>query len=683
MFVSACGGSQPSSDGGTGSGIDSVGSSGGSSGASGGAGSTTREVETSGADGTSATGSTGIATVADETTGSSGGETSVVSIEIQPAEATIEILDGAIPPALDFDAVATLSDGSTTAITGAWDFDRPDLAGIINTGELTVSGLSGGLGVVTFETGDLSATANVTIKIHITDDDGVDPTVIPEFDDAVNPDPSMVWLYPYDETVFPQGLRGPTIQWNGGSNTDVYYVHADSPTFEYEYWGPVPTPSRFEFPTAGQDVWRVLTDSVVGDVTVSIQRYDGAEAFLPQEDTWSIADAVLTGAIYYWEVNNGNVVRLQTGADAPETFLQAPPGVGCVACHSVSKDGSTVVASFHGGYSPWGTFDAASGTSILATDTSSGFQAISPDGSHVLTGHWNSGGFGSSGMLDLSLSDDQNTLAQLMPPGGSGLPGHPAWSTDGNQVAFSMRTDGNGLDFTQSTLWIADIDLVTPDFSNVMQIVANDMTRPTITYPTFSPDSAWIAFMRATQARTRAALGELWLTDTTGATQIPLDRANGVGSISQTDSNYEPTFLPVSLGGYFWLVFVSERTYGNTLTDTNPLSRSKQLWVTAIDANPAAGVDSSHPAFWLPGQELNNQNMRGEWALNPCLQLGEGCEAGYECCDGFCQPDEEGVFTCTPPGDCAEKGEACDVASDCCDESLACIGGFCSTPVPG
>ena len=75
-------------------------------------------------------------------------------------------------------------------------------------------------------------------------------------------------------------------------------------------------------------------------------------------------------------------------------------------------------------------------------------------------------------------------------------------------------------------------------------------------------------------------------------------------------------------------MFVSERTYGNTLTDTNPLSRSKQLWVTAIDANPAAGVDSSHPAFWLPGQELNNPNMRGEWALNPCRQLGEGCEGG-------------------------------------------------------
>lgn len=692
LCLSACGGgfaSNSEGDEAGSGGIDPVGTAGSSSGAS----TTTGVVETSGANGTTsgADGSTGASTgigstAADDSSGgvgTSGGDAAVVSIEIQPPEATLDIVDGVIPAAVDFDAVATLDDGSTTPVTGTWTFDRPDLADIINTGELTASGLSGGLGVVTFETGRLSAEANVTIKLHITDDDDVDPTVIPEFDDAVNPDPTMDWLYPYDETVFPQGLRGPTIQWNGGADGDIYYIHADSPTFEYEYWGPVPNPSRFDFPTDGQDVWRVLTDSVVGDISVSIQRYDGAEAFLPESETWVIADAVLTGSVYYWEVNNGNVVRLETGADAPETFLEAPEGVGCIACHSVSKDGSTVVASFHGGYSPWGTFDAATGSSILATDTSSGFQAVSPDGSHVLTGHWSGAGFPSDGSLDLSFSDDQTTLAQLIPPPEFGAPSHPAWSTDGNQVAFSMRTDGNGLDFTQSTLWVADVDLVTPEFDNIMQIVANDPARPTITYPTFSPDSAWIAFMRATQARTRGALGEIWVTDTTGATQIPLDRANGVGIIDQTDANYEPTFLPVSLGGYFWLVFVSERTYGNTLTDTNPATRRKQLWVTAIDANPMDGIDPSHPGFWLPGQELDNQNMRGEWALNPCLELGEGCEAGFECCDGFCQPDDEGVFTCTPPGECAQEGEACDDASDCCDEAHACIGGFCAAPVPG
>ena len=606
------------------------------------------------------------------------GDAMVVGLNIEPADPVIEVLDGAIPPPLDFEAIATYDDGTTQSVSGTWAFDRTDLAEIVNTGELTASGLAGGVGTVSIGAEGLTAETSVTIKLRITD--GVDPGT---FDGAMMPDPTLAWSYPYDATVFPRGLRGPTLQWSGGADTDAYYIHVDSPTFEYERWGTVPNPSRFDFPTLPTDVWRVLTDSVVGPVSVAVQRHDGVQAYLPQTHTWTIADAVLTGTVYYWEVNNGNVVRLQTGADAPEPFLQTPPGVECVACHSVSKDGSTIVASFHGGYSPWGTFEASTGASILATDTSSGFQAISPDGSHVLWRHWSDGAFASTGELTLSLTGDETPLASLVPPAASGSPGHPAWSTDGQSVAFSMRTDGNGLDFIQSSLWVADVDLVTPGFENVQQIVANDPMRPTVTYPTFSPDSEWIAFMRATQARTRGAQGEIWLTNTDGTTQLPLDAANGVGVIGQADANYEPTFLPVSLGGYFWLVFVSERTYGNTLTDTNVNSRSKQLWVTAIDASPVAGTDPSHPSFWLPGQELDNQNMRGEWALNPCLQLGEGCEAGFECCEGFCQPDDDGNLVCSPPGACAQQGEACDSNSDCCDIMMACIGGFCSPYTPG
>lgn len=70
-------------------------------------------------------------------------------------------------------------------------------------------------------------------------------------------------------------------------------------------------------------------------------------------------------------------------------------------------------------------------------------------------------------------------------------------------------------------------------------------------------------------------------------------------------------------GAYFWLVFASERTYGNTLVDTAVASRRKHLWLMPVDANPMAGSDPSHPAIWLPGQELDNHNMRGAWTLDP------------------------------------------------------------------
>jgi len=363
-----------------------------------------------------------------------------------------------------------------------------------------------------------------------------------------------------------------------------------------------------------------------------------------------------------------------------------PPGVTCVACHSVSKNGSTVVASFNGSASPWGTFDTATGSSIFVYGTNpndgpngSGFQAISPNGSHVLWGQSRATPF-----LSLSPVNSGSDLAQLNP--GAGWPVQPAWSSDGKQVAFAVRTDGSWLDYNSASLWTSDVDLGAPSFANTHQIVAGDAARPCVTFPTYSPDSKWIAFSRSTQARSRGGVSDIWLTSADGSTQIPLDRANGTGLLSgsEASSTYEPTFMPVAAGGYFWLVVVGERTYGNTLTDTNPASRHKQLWVTAIDASPVPGQDPSHPSFWLPGQELGNNNMRGEWSLSPCKMLGETSSAGYDCCGGFCRDDGMGNLTCSDQGGgCAQISEVCKTAADCCDAKATCIGGFCASGQPG
>jgi hypothetical protein len=157
---------------------------------------------------------------------------------------------------------------------------------------------------------------------------------------------------------------------------------------------------------------------------------------------------------------------------------------------------------------------------------------------------------------------------------------------------------------------------------------------------------------------------------------------NGTGLLSdvQAKATYQPTFLPVAVGGYFWIVAESERVYGNRLTDENLDTRRKQLWVAAIDANPQPGVDPSHPAFWLPGQELDNQNMRGAWALDPCKGTGASCEAGFECCEGSCIYDaDQAGYVCGEQQGCSPSGSACNVAADCCDATSQCINGFCSS----
>ena len=91
------------------------------------------------------------------------------------------------------------------------------------------------------------------------------------------------------------------------------------------------------------------------------------------------------------------------------------------------------------------------------------------------------------------------------------------------------------------------------------------------------------------------------------------------------------------------------------------------------------GQDPSHPAFWLPGQEIGNNNMRGEWALSPCKMLGDTCTAGYDCCGGFCRDNGMGMLTCTDQsGGCSQIGETCKTAADCCDPQATCTGGFCA-----
>lgn len=610
-----------------------------------------------------------------------GGDGTVIELKIEPLDPIVIVADGVIPPPTLFTAVGVTDKDVEVPIAGTWDYDRFDLADMnANTGEFTATGIAGGVGKVTFTANGLSAETTATVKLTFTSDpDGVDPGIKQAFDDAVDPDPSLALLYPYDKTVFPRGLLGPTIQWNGGGVSDIYHVHAVSPFFEFESWTQQPPPSRFNFPTMPADVWVKLTDSTEGPITVDIARYDGQKAYLAKTQTWTIAPANLTGSVYYWEVNNGNIVRLNVGDTSPQNFIQKDQNTQCLACHSVSKDGSRIAAAAQGGWSPWTTINSSDGAILYYSAQASGFEAISPNGSHVIWGQSSE-----QPALKLSTYNSTQVLATLGVPGGNVV--HPAWAGDSTHVAFAQRVNGNWLDFTASHLWITEVDLNNNTFGNTIKLVDSGGGLPTVSFPTFSPDSQWIAYMRANQARTRAAVAEVWMTNLDGMDQIRLDNANGLGIIEpgQDQTTYEPTFLPVSVGGYFWLIIGSERKYGNTLTDTNPNSRRKQLWVSAIDINVEPGKDPSHPAFWLPGQELNNSNMRGEWALSPCKTLGESCEAGFDCCGGFCIDDGMGNKVCgdKPMMNCSMIGDSCEVDAACCDAGAKCQGGFCSI-VPG
>jgi hypothetical protein len=113
----------------------------------------------------------------------------------------------------------------------------------------------------------------------------------------------------------------------------------------------------------------------------------------------------------------------------------------------------------------------------------------------------------------------------------------------------------------------------------------------------------------------------------------------------------------------------------------------KKLWVAAVDLNAAPGTDASHPAFYLPGQELYAGNSRGYWTVPPCRPNGTSCQVGDQCCGGFCEAAEDGgglVCTAQQPM-CSAEYDKCSQTSDCCGAStgtIQCINNICSLSPP-
>jgi len=164
---------------------------------------------------------------------------------------------------------------------------------------------------------------------------------------------------------------------------------------------------------------------------------------------------------------------------------------------------------------------------------------------------------------------------------------------------------------------------------------------------------------------------------------------------NDTTLQYEPTVNPVASGGYAWVVFTSRRLYGNVATQDPFLSdprnydatlsvTTKKLWVAAIDLNAPAGTDPSHPAFYLPAQELYACNSRGYWVVDPCEPNGTSCLTGDQCCSGACVASEAGLACGALAQGCSALSNKCSSSTDCCNTSsgVECIDGFCAQPSP-
>jgi len=558
-------------------------------------------------------------------------------------------------------------------------------------------------------------------------------------------DPAMKWLYPYDQTVFPGDLLPPVLQWSAQSGgADGVYVHLKSQLFEYKGCFGKTSPTNLAL---ASDAWAGAWNQSNGStdpLSVEITTIAGGTVSGPITEHWIFALGSLKGVIYYNTYtspqanNNGAVMVVKPGAAAPTLVLAitgTSPFGPCISCHSLSADGSMLVAQKHlypGGLTSPGSmsFSLANGATIdamnpvpLASDDMDdwGFSAVYPDGSRLLacgesqmTGGIFPAAQGNNPGMVGPKSDvmfDTKTGAAITV---SGLAVKyammPMFSPDGTKIVFNDYDNGTG-----HSLMVQDFDAATNTFSNPKSIYKSTTGYPG--WPFFTPDSASVVFalnapgtpetgqtldpgsnfasLKAPPLQAAATdinNGDLYIVSLATGTAVPMDEANWYHGSPATSYmpypgrdehyNFYPTVSPVAAGGYFWAFFTSRRQYGNVMADSSgavpdPVfnTETKKIWVSAISIE--ANGDPSHPAFYLPGQEAPSGNIRAFAALAPCIANGATCTSGIDCCGGYCTNG-----TCSKPATCSTVDNKCTTTADCCmGLGLMCIGGFCSTVV--
>ncbi len=611
------------------------------------------------------------------TTGSSANE-----LTLEPATIDISVVDGVVTP-VQFKALR----GGEQVFPGKWWVDYGQLAAVDVEGKLTPTGKMGGVLKVYAEHDKAEASAIVKIRFEQRiDTAGIDDATKKLLEGATTVDVDTMWTYPYDGTTFPKGLAAPEMMWNGSTVGDVYFAHFKSDFLDYGIFFKATPPSRFMLATEG---WLAVSESSMGgptDIKVTRLVEKAKEATVIADHDWTIARGRLRGTVYYWANNLGRVVRIQPGATEPDDFLAAAGQNGCSACHTVSADGRTLVL---GGDIATNTYDLVNDQPVLALGSVGkavrnwAMPAVSPDGKYIVENNADLPGppGGSDGVFDA-------VTGQKLP--NTGLEGtmldYPAFGVEGTKLVY--------VEHDKRDLFVYNFDMMTAVASSNTKLIdaGTEMDRDGIFFPNVSPtisskqgDGIYTVYHRGKypgSKDTRFGPGDLYMASATQAgVEWRLAAANGDGypfAAGDRDRafNYEPTFAPDTTGGYMWVVFTSRRTYGNRATGGS--TQVKQLWMMAVDLQPEADKDPSHPAFWVSGQDPSTLNMRGYWALDPCVQQGNMCNEDGECCDG--NPCIDGL--CGGPQECAEIGELCNGASDCCDPTALCLDGICQPEAP-
>ncbi|MGE0791110.1 MAG: hypothetical protein AB7S26_35890 [Sandaracinaceae bacterium] len=610
--------------------------------------------------------------------------TDIISLTIAPVDPVIVLPDD--PATLTFTVEAMQRDGTPRPLTSGIVFTLDNVAiGTLHpsTGVFTAAGV-GGVATVTVRLSGgsgPSASTSLTVTFHgEVFGMGVSPTDIAVFDGATpvaDPTMSPGVDYPLAHAVMPRNVYPPNVMWTrhhpSPAAEDLWHVRLTRPhaTLDGYFRADPAFTDNWQLPT---DLWPAMAGSDISEpIEVLVEVASAGMLYRSEALEFRTVDGVLGGSVYYWSPPAARLRRIDVQTAALVDFLPTP-GDDCIGCHSVSRDGQRLMAVRE----PTETVTAFDITRDLTANPAPNLfavrydvrrcQSFNADTTLAVTGDCGANPTSLPfGILDVSTGAEMTALA-----GQAGDGFDPEWSPDGASIAFSDRNEDLAITPVMSD--------GTFGASRVIHSAASSPGGAVDWHPTWTPNSAWIAYQHGETRRTHESTGggvhgALWLISPDGGTPVRLDNANfgpddGAGT---NDGSYRPTFSPFDSGGYFWLLFTTLHDYGNGPAGVHG---QKQVWVTAIRRAPDGTSDPSEVPYYLAGQEIATI-LSPQWVPPPCNPNGSSCSTSAECCSGECGPDD----MCIPPPECRARGEACG-GDDCCDGLVCTASHLCDFAGP-
>ncbi len=464
----------------------------------------------------------------------------IATLVVNPPEATLQTSPaGGVTQA--FEAVAELMNGEVVTLqTVEWTISNSSAGEIDAEGLFTPSTENGGVTWVRARFDGIEAISEVTlVYTESVNDAGVDTRLF----ERPETGGQLLWTYPTDNVNFPRNTPGIAFQWVDMGQAAVKLRFQSAVTDVTIYT----TGTSW---TADEATWASIAGTNAGGtVTVDLSLAVAEQVLSADALTLNVNRMDGQGSIYYWSTSASGIMKVPYGGSATEYLTIANTGY-CVGCHV--SNGEYIAYSYDGGNGGMGMRRLSDGAEVLGYNTSyyGNFKTFSPDGRYLLTTY--------AGAL---LLYDGTTGVYLydVPTGGTAT--HVDWSPDGTRVALVM-TDRHDCDWVFGGGKIAVMD-VTGDGQFSTPVTLYDPPEPYMAYyPAWSPDGEWIAFNISTQDAYDDSDATLYVMHGDGGSPIVLTNANNATDIT----NSWPHWGPLPDDDVLWLAFSSKRAYGNVVS---------------------------------------------------------------------------------------------------------------------